>query len=115
MTDRPFRILFINPSSMPAPEQEALLDHSSILRVPSFSMPIGLLDLAAFLRARLAAVAVEILDVGKDLYLAFRDRERLPPMSLSVFLERELDTVRATPDWTSAPLRLSHDGDSQAA
>ena len=53
MNKRKINILFINPSSMPAKEQEAFLNKTSILRIPIFSMPIGLLDMAAYLREKI--------------------------------------------------------------
>tara|TARA_B110000438_G_C15517760_1_gene522771 strand:+ start:178 stop:345 length:168 start_codon:yes stop_codon:yes gene_type:complete len=38
MRDRKIKILFVIPSSMPADEQEAFLNKTSILRVPIFSI-----------------------------------------------------------------------------
>ena len=67
MRDRKIKILFVIPSSMPADEQETFLNKRSILRVPIFSMPLGILDLAAYLRKYLSNIDIEILDLGKDL------------------------------------------------
>lgn len=99
-------LLFINPSSMPATEQEALLDRSFILRVPSFSMPIGLLDLSAFVRSSVPSARVELLDVGLDLHKEFHDRER-KPQSLASFLEHELDKVQMVPDVVGVSILFS--------
>lgn len=91
-------ILLINPSSMPQKEQELLLSKKSILRVPSFSMPIGLMDLSAYLRENSKNININILELGKDLSKIFENREKMPPMTVRSFIDSELETVDSKPD-----------------
>lgn len=91
-------ILFINPSPMPYREQAVFLDKSSILRHPSFTMPVGLIDLSAYLREQVNGIDIKILDVSKDLYNFYLDYENTPPMSVESFIDLELDKVDFTPD-----------------
>lgn len=92
------KILFINPSSMPYKEQEDFLNKSSILRVPSFSMPIGLMDMSAYLRQSCKDVEIKILDIGKDLYSVYLDRKNVSAMSLPEFVKERLDVIDFKPD-----------------
>lgn len=101
------RVLFINPPAMPYREQAAFLDQSSILRIPSFSMPIGLIDLAAYLRSRINNVDIEILDIGKDLYKIYMDYDAIPPMTVEAFIDSELDTVSFEPDIVGVSISFS--------
>jgi len=43
-------VLLINPSSMPYGELISLLSEKSNLRIPSCGMPLGLIEIAAYLR-----------------------------------------------------------------
>ena len=81
---------------MPADEQETFLNKRSILRVPIFSMPLGILDLAAYLRKYLSNI--DILDLGKDLYKIYQNYEETPSMSVDEFISSELDSVGFKPD-----------------
>jgi len=83
---------------MPSNEQEALLNKSSILRVPSFSMPIGLLDISAYLRQNVPDVHIELLDIGKDLYQFYQKIQNAAPLSLKAFIDLELSTIDVAPD-----------------
>ena len=98
MRDRKIKILFVVPSSMPADEQETFLNKTSILRVPIFSMPLGVLDLAAYLRKNLSNIEIKILDLGKDLYKIYQNHEKIPSMSVDEFISSELDSVDFKPD-----------------
>lgn len=89
-------ILLINPSSMPASEQEAFLLKSSVLRVPSFTMPIGLIDLAAYIRRELKGINIKILDMGKELYSFYLNQTR-PPVTLRQFIEFQLNQLDFVP------------------
>lgn len=96
--EQKINILFINPSSMPAREQRDFLNKSSILRLPDFSMPIGLLDLATYLKKSIENINIKILDIGKDLYKIYLNRSHTLAMSLDSFIELELDSVDFKPD-----------------
>ena len=98
MHDRKIKILFVIPSSMPADEQESFLNKTSILRVPIFSMPLGVLDLAAYLLKNLSNIEIKILDFGKDLYKIYQNQEKTPSMSVDEFISSELDSLDFKPD-----------------
>ncbi|SVB40310.1 uncharacterized protein METZ01_LOCUS193164, partial [marine metagenome] len=98
MRDRKIKILFVIPSSMPADEQEAFLNKTSILRVPIFSMPLGILDLAAYLLKNLSNIEIKILDFGKDLYKIYQNQEKTPSMSVDEFISSRLDSLDFKPD-----------------
>lgn len=105
--EQKINLLFINPSSMPAREQEDFLNKTSILRVPDFSMPIGLLDLAAYLRKHVDSINIKILDIGKDLHKIYLNRDTLPAMSLDSFIESELNSVDFKPDIVGVSILFS--------
>lgn len=100
-------ILFINPSAMPAREQRFFLDKTSILRVPDFSMPIGLLDIAAYLRQRFDNVNIKILDIAKDLHKKYLNYRSFNPVTLEEFIESELDQVDFQPDLIGVSILFS--------
>ncbi len=83
---------------MPANEQESFLNKSSILRVPSFSMPIGLLDISAYIRQNNPDVEIKLLDIGKDLFKVYKEYNNTPPLTLTSFIELELSTIEFEPD-----------------
>ena len=99
-------ILFINPSSMPSDEQEAFLSKQSMLRVPSFSMPLGLMDMAANLRESFGNVRLEILDISKDIYKLYLDENR-KPLTMSEFTSIELAQVKLVPDIVGVSILFS--------
>lgn len=98
MNKRKIEVLFINPSSMSAKEQKLFLEKTSILRVPSFSMPIGLMDISAYLRGKFENIDIRILDIGKDLFKIYMNYKDVPPMTLESFIGSELNTVDFKPD-----------------
>lgn len=90
-------ILFISPPTMPLREIEAMLSQESILRVPNFLMPLGLLELSAYLRRNISNLKIQILDMGKDLY---KDKwvNKLAINSVDEFIENKLNEVEFIPD-----------------
>jgi radical SAM superfamily enzyme YgiQ (UPF0313 family) len=92
---------------MPEKEQLEFLSKESILRVPSFSMPIGLIDLAAYLREYVASLRIQILDIGKDLYKIYLARDTTEPMTIEQFLDAELDKVDFVPDIVGISIMFS--------
>lgn len=91
-------LLLINPSPMPLSEQLSLLDKTSDKRLPYFGAPIGLLELAAYIRERINNINIFMLDIAKDLYKIFLDRDDTPKMNFEQFLNLELNTVKFIPD-----------------
>lgn len=71
---------------MPYSEMMAFLGQTSNLRVPSFSMPVGLLDLAGWVKAHTEA-NVTILDLGAELYRVYLDCERKPMTAASFYAD----------------------------
>ena len=61
-------------------------------------MPLGILDLAAYLLKNLSNIDIEILDLGKDLYKIYQNYEETPSMSVDEFISSELDSVGFKPD-----------------
>lgn len=104
---RKINVLLINPNSMPSREQRAFLDKTSILRVPDFSMPIGLLDIAAYLRDRFTDINIKILDIGKDLHEKYLNYRSFRPMTLEEFIRSELDQVDFQPDLVGLSILFS--------
>lgn len=100
-------VLLINPSSMPAIEQRSFLDKTSILRVPDFSMPIGLLDIAAYLRQKIENLNIKILDIGKDLHERYLNYRSFKPIGLEEFIKSELDQVDFQPDLVGLSILFS--------
>ena len=101
------KILLVNPSSMPLKEQAAFLNKTSNLRVPSFSMPLGLIDISAYLRKNADGVNIKILDIGKDLYDIYLNHKDIPEMTPEEFIQRELDKAGFCPDIVGISLLFS--------
>ena len=91
------KVLLINPSPMPYAEQEAFLNKTSVLRVPTFSMPLGYLDLVGFVRQEVDC-DFEIIDLGADLYEVYLSRENREPYNIESFLYDKLNQVSVTPN-----------------
>jgi len=76
----------------------SFLDKTSIFRNPSCSMPIGLVELSSYLFDKINKIDIKLLDMGKDLYKIYIDREITPGMSAEFFIDRELDSIDYKPD-----------------
>jgi len=92
--------LFINPSPMPFKEQKVFLNEGDTSRLPDFSVPIGILDLAAYIEKNVDDICIELLDVAADLHKVFRNNEnhRNPDLSLDKFYKSEIESVSMEPD-----------------
>jgi len=91
------KVLLINPSSMPHKEIEAFLSKTSILRIPTFRMPLGLLDLSAYLKQEINNLDLQILDMAIDIYKLYLTPGR-SPITVDEFIKNGLDAVKFTPD-----------------
>ena len=91
-------ILFINPNAMSYAEQSTFLDKTSILRVPTFSMPVGLMDLAAYTREHVQVDHLEILDFGVVLYDFYLNRAKRNPITVEQCLDDCLAKIEFVPD-----------------
>jgi len=92
--------LFINPSPMPFNEQKAFLNEGDTSRLPDFSVPIGILDLAAYIEQHVDDICIELLDVAAHLHKIFRNYESNGNSSLSLenFHQSEIESVSMKPD-----------------
>ncbi len=99
----PVNLLFINPSPMPYAEQCAFIEEHNTTRIPDLSVPLGFIEMGAYLRRRVDGLNLELLDIGKDLhsvyarYVEGRPTEEMPA-KCSDFYREELERVRMQPD-----------------
>lgn len=82
---------------MPADEQVSFLNKDSILRVPNFCMPLGLLDISAYVREKVDGINIQILDIGRDLYEIYLKPDNYSKIALEKFIDFELDSVKSRP------------------
>jgi anaerobic magnesium-protoporphyrin IX monomethyl ester cyclase len=68
--------LLINPASLSLPEQDAFLAQAegeghgyAVRRVPGFAQPMGLTDLAGYIRSELSETSVNLIDFGAELFV----------------------------------------------
>jgi len=92
------KLLFINPTPMPYKEVEDLLTNFSILRIPTFRMPLGIIELGAYVRREISDLDITILDMAKDLYDVFLLKDKRPQLSVEEFIQAELDKIDFEPD-----------------
>lgn len=96
MTD--VKILFINPSPMPSSEQEKLVIKQPIGTVPDFATPIGLIEMASYIRHQLEGVEFRLLDIAKDVHVHYLTLADQPKLTLDEFYEQKLNELDYTPD-----------------
>ena len=63
--ERPARVLFVNPPSLPYSAVKRALDDPKIIAHQSVSMPMGILYLAAVLEKELPGIEIRIIDYAK--------------------------------------------------
>lgn len=100
-------ILLINPIAMPYNEIVGVLDKTSILRIPSVAMPVGLIEMAAYVREKCNISNIQILDYGKEIGSFYMNKEKLEPVSYLNFLRTLLDHVNFIPDIVGISLMFS--------
>ena len=88
---------------MPLSEQQSFLDEGITSRLPDFSVPIGIVELAAYIRNHVSNTSIELLDVAVDLHGVFRqnigDNGVLNNrISTERFYYNEIDSVNMEPD-----------------
>ena len=80
---RSLKVLLVNPGSMPHDESEEFFAKKSILRTPSFSMPIGLMDLASWIRFKMPSCQIKLIDYGAEYYRTYlKGSSRRPTTNL---------------------------------
>lgn len=92
------KVLLISPSPMSKPEQIKFLNKSSTFRVPDFALPIGLVELAAYVQKHIEDVEFTLLDIAKDLNERYTNFDNVSPISLNVFIDQELNKIGFKPD-----------------
>ena len=78
-------ILFINPSPMAKMEQAVLLEEKLLDRVPDFQTPIGIIEMASYLRQEIPNISVSLLDISADLYRTYQNHVSTPSMTVEEF------------------------------
>ncbi|MBU0778070.1 MAG: radical SAM protein [Parcubacteria group bacterium] len=92
------KVLFINPSPTPLVEQEMLLTKQPIGTVPDFAAPIGMIEIASYVRNKIDNVEFRMLDIAKDLHVHYLSLEQKEPISLDGFYKEKLDELNYVPD-----------------
>jgi anaerobic magnesium-protoporphyrin IX monomethyl ester cyclase len=91
-------ILLISPSATPLIEQTEILSKPSGLRKPDFATPVGLLELASYLKKNTEEINIELLDFGVDLHKIYYKYESCSPMTFDEFVMKKLESVKFVPD-----------------
>jgi radical SAM superfamily enzyme YgiQ (UPF0313 family) len=91
-------ILLINPNAMSYTEQSALLNKTSILRVPTFSMPVGLMDIVAYTRQHVKVDRIEILDFGVVIYDFYLNWVQRNSITVEQCVDESLAKIQFIPD-----------------
>ena len=97
MLSQKMNLLLVNLSPMPMGDQEGFLNKSQ-KRVPTFETPLGLLELAAYVRKRINNINIALLDIAADLHKIYLNRDVTQKMSVEQFIGSELDAVNRVPD-----------------
>ena len=90
-------VLLINPSPTPYDELNGILGKTNETRVPSCGMPVGLMDIAAYVRKNSHVGIVKIIDFGMlvaDFYMD-KDAEKT---CLDDFIDQHICSVDFVPD-----------------
>ena len=91
-------VLLINPSAMPYGELISLLSEKSNLRIPSCGMPLGLIEIAAYLRKKDVILEIQVIDLAKEVCKFYLNLSNKDPISYLDFINRNLDEVKFVPD-----------------
>jgi anaerobic magnesium-protoporphyrin IX monomethyl ester cyclase len=91
-------ILFINPSPMAKMEQAVFLEEKLFHRVPDFQTPIGIIEMASYLRQEIPNISVSLLDISADLYLTYQNHASIPSMTVEEFTWKAIDKCEYQPD-----------------
>ena len=85
---------------MPFKEQRLFLNEGETSRLPDFSVPIGILDLAAYIEKHVDDICIELLDFAADLHKVFRNNEirKNSDLNLDKFYKSEIESVSMEPD-----------------
>ena len=100
-------LLLISSIAMPYNEVEAILEEKSILRIPTVAMPIGLMEMGAYVREKSCISNIQILDCGKEMGSFYINKEKLSSRSYQHFLRSLLDKVEFTPDVVGVSLMFA--------
>ncbi|MFC1646289.1 B12-binding domain-containing radical SAM protein [Candidatus Omnitrophota bacterium] len=98
-------ILLINSFLMPLNELQPLLSQESDLRVPVFTLPQGVLSLAAYARKKNPHFQFKILDFNKELHLFFNGDKKVT--TLQAFIFDTLNHLDFKPDVVGVSVNFS--------
>ncbi len=93
---------------MPYPELESMLEKTSILRVPTVSMPIGFMDIIAYIEGnRPGKDEFFLLDLAAEVYKLSQSYASRPAVKAVAFFEQQLRRAPFVPDVIGVSLLFS--------
>lgn len=99
-------VLLMNSFCMPLRDLEALLGEGAVVHVPVFSLPMGVMSLAAYARREHPEFHYTILDFNKEFHRFCQNPSRTS-LTVREFIGRVLDTCDFTPDVVGVSVNFS--------
>ena len=97
-------ILFINPATLTKTDQSAYLEqrdsvgHGYLVRPTiGFVQPMGILELASYVRSKIDDISIQLIDFGVELFLLSKHQDR-PRMTVEYFSSSIIDRQKDIPD-----------------
>ena len=100
-------IVLINPSSMPYGEQRAMIEEKSILRYPTFSMPLGFVEMVSYIRKSIKVKNIKLIDYGVALHRVYDGLNDNEFKNIDDFLASEIEQCDFVPDIVGLSLMFS--------
>jgi len=101
------KILFVSPCTMPAREQDEYLVKKTIKRVPGLSMPIGLLEMSAYLQQEVDNLEIKFLDFSTEMFNVRQNYDTFSPISLKEFIKQKITECNFQPDVVAISVSFS--------
>lgn len=106
-TKRPLNVLLIHSFSLPLDDLQNLLEHGSDFRVPSFSLPLGVLSLAAYARSEHPHFQFKILDANKEMHFFFNAPDKKVMDIRAFIMSNMLNELNFEPDVVGVSVNFS--------
>ena len=100
-------IVLINPNSMPYNEQRAMIEEKSIFRYPTFSMPLGFVEMVSYVRRSVDIKNIKLIDYGVALHRFYDNLNDSPIKNIDGFIASEIDKCDFIPDIVGLSLMFS--------
>tara|TARA_B100000315_G_scaffold245078_1_gene270546 strand:+ start:2645 stop:4276 length:1632 start_codon:yes stop_codon:yes gene_type:complete len=91
-------LLLINPSPMSAKELKGFLNKTSIEWVPEFELPIGFLEIVAYLRQEISGISIKLLDIAVEIFEFKLNYNKSPKTTIEQFTKKLIDKTDYKPD-----------------